>query len=330
MDNDDEPIGRLLTRREAIALGGTPALVWLAGCTTTSSSGSSEAGEATNTTAATTDETPADEVTTAAAMSTDDSNYPVTGTVTGTSVTTDDGSTACVAQPELTEGPYYVDENLRRSDIRSDSDTGERQDGVRLDLGFRVFELREDGCVPLDDAIVDVWHANAFGVYSDVRAQSTVGEDFLRGIQLTGNAGAASFTTIYPGWYPGRAVHVHFKIRSSAASTGAYEFTSQLFFDDGLTDQVYTQEPYAGQGERDTRNSEDTIFGQTNDERLVLDLTETEAGYAGTLDVALYTDGETAEDDSFSGGDGGGGGPPSGSEPPNGVPSGAGETADAA
>ncbi|ADE02274.1 intradiol ring-cleavage dioxygenase [Haloferax volcanii] len=248
-------------------------------------------------------------------MSTDDPDYPATGTMTDTSVTTSDGTTACVAQPELTEGPYYVDENLRRSDIRADSDTGEQEDGVRLDLGFKVFELTEDSCTPLDNAIVDVWHANASGVYSDVEMQNTVGQDFLRGIQLTDDAGAASFTTIYPGWYTGRAVHIHFKVRSSDDATEAYEFTSQLFFDDDLTDRVYTQAPYADRGDRDTLNSEDNIFQQDNAAQLVLDLTETSEGYSGTLNVALYTSGETAADDSFSAGGGGPGEPPNGSEP---------------
>jgi len=164
MDDNDEPVGKVLGRREALAVGGTAALTWLAGCSTGSS---------------TTDDTTQ---ATATAMSPTDSDYPATGTVTNTSVTTSDGTTACVAQPELTEGPYYVDENLHRSDIRADSETGDRQPGTRLDLGYNVFELTDGGCTPLEDAIVDVWHANADGVYSDVEQQGTAGSDFLRGM----------------------------------------------------------------------------------------------------------------------------------------------------
>lgn len=271
MDNDDDPVGRVLTRRQAIAAGGTAAAAFLAGCS------SGETGDS------------ATETTTASAMSPDDPNYPANGTVTETTVATGDGATACVAQPELTEGPYYVDENLRRSDVRVDTSTGEREPGTPLALGFRVFELGDDGCTALVDALVDVWHANASGVYSDVRRQGTVGRDFLRGIQTTDADGAASFTTVYPGWYTGRAVHIHFKIRSSADSETTYEFTSQLFFDDDLTDRVYAQDPYAERGERDTANAADDVFGRGNAAQLLLDVTQTEEGYAGTLNVALYT-----------------------------------------
>ena len=240
--------------------------------------------------------------------------------MTNTSVTTSEGTTACVAQTELTEGPYYVDENLRRSDIRADSDTGNQQNGIKLDLSFNVFNLANDSCSPLDDALVDVWHANADGVYSDVEAQGTSGKDFLRGIQETDDSGAASFTTIYPGWYTGRAVHIHFKIRSPNSASDAYEFTSQLFFDDDLTDEIFSTEPYAARDERDTRNSEDNIFNQGNADQLLLDLTETDEGYAGTLNVAFNIDGEDADEDSAQGAGGMGGGEMNGSAPNGSAP----------
>ncbi|MFL5492257.1 MAG: hypothetical protein ACJ8AV_12605 [Gemmatimonadales bacterium] len=103
---------------------------------------------------------------------------------------------------------------------------------------------------------------------------------------MTGADGVARFTTIYPGWYQGRAVHIHFKIRSSASATAAYEFTSQLFFDDTLTDQVHAQQPYAAKGRRDLRNSGDGIFNQGGAE-LVLAVTPTTEGYTATFDIAL-------------------------------------------
>ena len=96
----------------------------------------------------------------------------------------------------------------------------------------------------------------------------------------------ARFTTIYPGWYRGRAVHIHFKIRSPASATAAYEFTSQLFFDDALTDRVHAQQPYAAKGQRDLRNSGDGIYNQGGSE-LVLTVNPTSGGYAATFDVAL-------------------------------------------
>ncbi len=153
---------------------------------------------------------------------------------------------ACVARPALTEGPYFVDEKLNRSDIRSDPSDGSVRQGALLALTFRVSQLT-NACAPLGGASVDVWHCDAAGVYSDVSDPgfSTVGKKFLRGYQVTDSSGVAKFTTIYPGWYQGRAVHIHFKIRSHTGSGSAYEFTSQLFFDDNITDQVYTQAPYS-------------------------------------------------------------------------------------
>lgn len=96
----------------------------------------------------------------------------------------------------------------------------------------------------------------------------------------------ARFTTIYPGWYPGRAVHIHFKIRSDASASSAYEFTSQLFFDDALTDQVHAQAPYSAKGQRALRNSGDGIYNQGGSQ-LVLNVTENSDGYAGVFDIAL-------------------------------------------
>jgi protocatechuate 3,4-dioxygenase beta subunit len=135
---------------------------------------------------------------------------------------------------------------------------------------------------------VDVWHCNAGGVYSDVSDQrfNTVGKKFLRGYQVTDADGVAHFTTIYPGWYSGRAVHIHFKVRSAAGASSSYEFTSQLFFDDSLTDQVLAQSPYASKGTRDTRNADDGIY-QQGGSQLVLNVTQTSQGYAATFEIAL-------------------------------------------
>jgi protocatechuate 3,4-dioxygenase beta subunit len=114
-----------------------------------------------------------------------------------------------------------------------------------------------------------------------------VGETFLRGYQMTDENGTARFATIYPGWYQGRAVHIHFKIRTDPESEQGYEFTSQLYFDDALTDQVHAQAPYAEKGERDLRNDDDGIFRDGGDE-LTLPLTEDgQGGYRATFDIAL-------------------------------------------
>ena len=100
-------------------------------------------------------------------------------------------------------------------------------------------------------------HQCSTGTYSDVSGSS---KKFLRGYQITEANGVAAFTSIYPGWYSGRAVHIHFKLRLYAETTKSYEFTSQFFFNNTLTDAVYTVSPYSSRGTRDTRNASDGIY----------------------------------------------------------------------
>ena len=151
---------------------------------------------------------------------------------------------ACVVRPAQTEGPFYVDERLERSDIRTDPATSDRRPGAPLELAFTVSRLASGSCAPLAGAIVDVWHCDAAGAYSDVRDAghgSTTGQRFLRGYQTTNAAGLARFTTIYPGWYQGRAVHIHFKVRTAQRQ----EFTSQIYFDEAAP-------PFKKRRERET------------------------------------------------------------------------------
>jgi protocatechuate 3,4-dioxygenase beta subunit len=195
---------------------------------------------------------------------------------------------ACVVRPEQTEGPYFVEEGLNRSDIRSDPGSGAIKAGVPLQIAFRVSQVSANACIPLAGAVVDVWHCDAEGMYSDVsdRNGSTVGQKFLRGAQTTGSDGSVAFTTIYPGWYGGRTVHIHFKIRSDAAAQQGYEFTSQLYFDDALTDQVHAQAPYSNKGQRDLVNAGDRIY-QGGGDQLMLQLSPDSEGYSGTFDIGL-------------------------------------------
>ncbi len=267
MDNDDEPVGRLLTRREMLkllaALGATAA----AGCAPRL------------TTATTADSRP----TTAAAT---------TAPTTGATATTELAAAtmpvpACVVRPAQTEGPYFVDTQLNRADIRADSGGGAPRPGAPLALTFLVARIG-DACAPLPGAMVDVWHCDAEGVYSGVNDRnfgSTQGQNFLRGYQVTDADGRAAFTTLYPGWYRGRAVHIHFKIRLQDGGRN-YEFTSQLYFDDAFTDQVFTREPYSQRPDRDTRNEDDGIF-RDGGELLTLNVQPSGDGYAAVFDIGL-------------------------------------------
>ncbi len=191
--------------------------------------------------------------------------------------------------PSETEGPYFVDERLNRSDIATDPTTGSKRSGVTLKLTFQVSQVGSGGCTALTGAQVDVWHCDAAGVYSDVAAQSTVGQRFLRGYQLADANGVASFTTIYPGWYSGRTVHIHFKVRTYSGPTKTYAFSSQLFFDDGVTDTVYKTAPYNARPNRDTRNQTDMVYASSGNSgaKLLVTPTSSAEGYAATFAVGL-------------------------------------------
>ncbi|MGH7712132.1 MAG: twin-arginine translocation pathway signal protein, partial [Gemmatimonadaceae bacterium] len=138
----------------------------------------------------------------------------------------------CVVTPSQTEGPYFVDERLERSDVRVDPTDGTTREGTSLRLRFAVTRVDGNACTPVTGAYVDIWQCDALGVYSDVRDFNglfdTTGRKFLRGHQVTSKNGSAEFLTIYPGWYNGRAVHIHFKVRVFEGTRRAHEFTSQL------------------------------------------------------------------------------------------------------
>ena len=191
---------------------------------------------------------------------------------------------SCVATPEQMEGPFFTDVRLNRSDIRSDPADNSVKTGVPLALTLRVSSVGAAGCTPLAGAMVDVWHCDAAGEYSD-SGRNTAGKKFLRGHQVTDAKGAARFTTIYPGWYPGRAVHIHFKVRMIAGPALGSEMTSQLYFDEAVTDRVLARAPYSVRGQR-TRNSEDSLF-RRNGIRLMLALAESGGGYTGDYHIGI-------------------------------------------
>ncbi len=284
--NDDRPVGRVLSRREVLALlagmGGAAALAACGPLIPGAEPTPTPTTTPPSTLAPSTAQTPEGAATPA----------PTTApTATATSASAGTAATAalpaCIVRPEQTEGPYYVDEQLNRFDIRSDPSDGSVKEGVPLELTFRVSRVGTD-CTPLAGAIVDVWHCDALGVYSDVSDPgfNTVGKKFLRGYQVTDQNGIARFITIYPGWYQGRTVHIHFKIRTNPTGEQGHEFTSQLYFDDAITDQVHAQQPYASKGQRTLRNSGDAIY-RNGGSQLMLPLVNTGQGYSAVFDIGL-------------------------------------------
>src|SRR5918995_1082932 len=196
---------------------------------------------------------------------------------------------ACIVTPKQTEGPFFVDERLKRSDIRLDPSEDSVKSGVPLHLKLRVSAVGAAACTPLSGAIVVLGEAAAGGFYSAVNepgSQSTAAKTFLRGYQVTEGDGSAQFTTIYPGWYPGRTVHIHFKIRVSGKSGRGQELTSQLYFDDALTDRIHAQSPYAGKGQRTVRNQRDGLF-RNGGPQLMLSPVQSGESYLATFDIGL-------------------------------------------
>lgn len=293
-DDDDLPVGRVLTRRDAVRLLAASGAAVLAGCKPGAQRAAPETAASAGAQAA------PNTVTKAASAASSAGTLP-----------------RCVAKPELTVGPYFIDKQLDRSDIRVEPGTGAVKPGEPVELTFNVKQIANGQCSPLAGAMVDVWQCDAAGVYSGVNDRmvgfNTEGQKFLRGYQVTGADGVARFTTIYPGWYQGRAVHIHFKIRTPAQEALAdqmdktYEFTSQLFFDDELSDRIHKQQPYAAKGQRDLKNANDGIYRQGG-ASLLVPVALSSAGFSATFDVGLdLSDTQTGRADR-SGGPAGPGG----------------------
>jgi protocatechuate 3,4-dioxygenase beta subunit len=186
----------------------------------------------------------------------------------------DAASVSCILTPEQTEGPYYIaGEKLRRN-------ITEGRPGTPLLL--RTFVVDAATCRPIRNAAVDIWHADAGGVYSGF-GDGASSRTFMRGIQRTNAKGLAQFRTVYPGWYQGRTVHIHVKVHVG----GNVLHTGQLYFPDSVTDAAYRRAPYSSRPNRDVRNATDSIYGNGGRKSL-LRVKKTSAGvYVATITMGV-------------------------------------------
>ena len=251
-------------------------------------------------------------------------------------------ATSCARlTPELTEGPYWVNTMLHRSNVRANSDGTSHQSGVALNLYINVVDSSRD-CKPLNGVAVDIWHANAHGIYSDessqtsgggdtTSAENTITDNFLRGYQITGKDkglarkpidGQASFQTIWPGWYTGRAIHIHVRVRKlhSSGSTVA-GYTTQIFFSDTDNDHIFNgAAPYNTRDPTDdpTTDENDTVITKADFATNIVKVRGRIAqGYTATFNVALDKSevdatGSLGRPNTGSGGGNGPGGTPPG------------------
>lgn len=185
-----------------------------------------------------------------------------------------------------TEGPYWIDERLHRSDLRNDPSDGSAKPGVPLELAIRVHEISGSKCAPLTGVQVDLWQCDAAGLYSDVPQNRTQGLKFLRGYQVSDASGTVRFRTIYPGWYHGRTVHIHVRVRQFL-ETGTKQFTSQLYFDDDITDHIFMKDPYNQRGRRDVLNKNDRVLEEIEGTILYPKLVSNGFGFEGSLDMGI-------------------------------------------
>ncbi len=218
-----------------------------------------------------------------------------TASVSGT-CTLSKNSMRLSGTPQQIEGPYFVDQMPNRSDIRSDTSDGSIKDGIPLHLILHVYDVNNGQCVPLSGAKVDIWHTDSQGIYSAVNDMGTSGKNFLRGYQVTGSNGTVEFSTIYPGWYEGRTIHIHDKVRMFNGSKTILEWTSQLYFNDSMNQLIHKQSPYSNHGPPQTANEQDVVYSSgsvdglvdTNSgEHLIMNLTKHGSRYFGETNIIL-------------------------------------------
>lgn len=297
-----------MNRRQALgAIGAASLGVVAAAC----SSGSSD-DPASSTTSTTGSTSSADGSTTAPSSTTapagaGSTTVPAGGTVSAEVAALFDQAGTCRVTPEEMEGPYWFDVDSVRRDIRED------REGSPLRLGLRV---QDASCAPISDAVVEIWHCDALGSYSGFEAASdaanapqnlrggagtagvgdvgtqagpggmgggganrTDDETYLRGAQVTDADGVVEFLTVYPGWYTGRAVHVHLKVHLGNTTA----LTTQLYFPDDVNDRAHAVAPYATHTGSRTTNDADMIHHPDN----VAAVAETTEGWAAALTVGL-------------------------------------------
>lgn len=263
-----------ITRRTFIAAAGAAALA--AACSDDGASDAAPDATSTSTSPAPSSTTATDSTTTTTAASVPD---PAAAEPTALTVADFAGLGTCVLLPAAGAGPFGLEEQFVRRDIT------EGYPGHALRLGIRVLDA---DCLAVPGAAVEIWHTDASGDYSAFEdngngKDEAAGTTFLRGTQIADEDGIVEFHTIYPGWYPGRTVHIHVRVRVDESLV----LTSQLYLDDAYTAQVFTEPAYADNGQPDTTNATDGLAGDVATDATLVALTAEGDGTLGLINVAV-------------------------------------------
>ena len=198
----------------------------------------------------------------------------------GNSSTTTGGTTSgsCSVIPSETEGPYPDRTGMINNPAFYRQDITEGRPGTPLTLALTVVSAA-NGCAPVANATIEVWQCDAAGAYSEY----TVAGTFLRGLQRTDANGVATFNTIYPGWYTGRAPHIHLEVFVNGASVK----TTQMAFPEDVSRAVYSQGVYASRGTNFTRNTTDNVFADGTTNEMASMTGSTTSGYTAALQIGI-------------------------------------------
>ena len=210
----------------------------------------------------------------AAALAFGCGDSPTSPSATTTTTSTTSTNATCAVTPTETAGPFPSLTDLFRSDIR------EGKSGALLTLTIHVVNIN-NGCAAVSNANVEIWHVDAAGNYSQYGSQ--VGATFLRGIQTTNGNGEVTFTTVYPGWYQGRATHIHAEVTMNGVSRKV----TQIAFPEAVNDAVHTSGVYASRGKNPMTNLADGIFADSLASELVVPTGGAASGYAVHFQVAI-------------------------------------------
>ena len=196
--------------------------------------------------------------------------FGLTTVLTGAAILTDKknkpgADDECAVSPKETKGPFpnRTPAEMVMANIKSD------RAGIPMLISLAVLD-KNNKCNPLAGAIVDVWHCDKDGNYSEYGNHPMQRKDFsqahfLRGRQTTDTSGKVSFISIYPGWYSGRAPHIHLEIFDKQ---GKSLLITQIAFPENISDTVYASSMYASRGKADTPNLRDGIFADSLNEQM--------------------------------------------------------------